>query len=200
METKICKTCGIEKEITEFGKNKGYVNGTCKSCINIRSKEWKVNNKEKVREQQREYRKKYPEKHKEISKENYSKNNEKRSKKTALNRVVTRLSQVLFLKENPSEAEKIIKIPKYNRPLTEEERKAREKIYQQRYRAKNKEKVQERKRTEWKKNSEQKKKEKNEYNKMKYRERVAEQRRKKELEQIKFNELLAQTMAELQIN
>ncbi|MEG2347236.1 MAG: hypothetical protein RSB50_06100 [Cetobacterium sp.] len=193
---KTCVKCGVEKPIEEFGKNKGYVNGTCKSCINIRSKEWKENNREKVREQQRECRKKYPEKYKKISKENYSKNNEKRSRKTALNRVVKRLSQVLFLKENPKELEKIIKVPKYNRPLTPEERKARDKIYQQRYRAKNKEKVQEGKRLEWEKKSEQKKKEKNEYNKMKYREMVA----KKKMDQAEFNVLLAETMRELQLN
>ena len=58
--TKICNKCNIEKNITEFNKNKrikdGYFN-TCKKCRKIQRKK----NEKKVKE----YAKKYYQKNKE---------------------------------------------------------------------------------------------------------------------------------------
>ncbi len=45
METKVCRTCGEEKELSLFTKDKGNPDGYkvhCKACINIKRKESKV--------------------------------------------------------------------------------------------------------------------------------------------------------------
>jgi hypothetical protein len=52
MEKKICKKCGEIKEICEFGKNnrkKDKINYICKSCDNLKSKNYRLNNKEKIK-------------------------------------------------------------------------------------------------------------------------------------------------------
>jgi len=74
MNTKICTAeCGQKKPLSQFPKRKsskdGY-RGTCKSCMNIRSKksyqkhkdtilvkhaEWKVNNQDRIKERSKEY-------------------------------------------------------------------------------------------------------------------------------------------------
>lgn len=91
---KRCSKCGVEKELTEFNKDKknkdGYQNG-CKTCLNKlkkeyytnnkeylnkKNKEWYCNNKEIVKIYNKEYRKNNKEKNKEYQKEWYNDNKE----------------------------------------------------------------------------------------------------------------------------
>ena len=56
---KVCKTCNIEKDISEFPKHKKYKDGlysSCKSCKNESSKGYYLNNKEKVCDSVKLYR------------------------------------------------------------------------------------------------------------------------------------------------
>ena len=60
----ICRNCKIEKDSSCFGKDKRLKFGLkyfCKSCFNIlynnSRKEWKVNNKDKIKNQNLKYRK-----------------------------------------------------------------------------------------------------------------------------------------------
>jgi HNH endonuclease len=93
---KICKTCSIEKELTEFSSSKKHKDGhmsECKNCISIKRREYYLNNieqhkittkkyyetnkkqiYEKIDKQKKKERdKKYSEKHKEKLKEKKSK-------------------------------------------------------------------------------------------------------------------------------
>lgn len=78
MKTKVCSKCWIEKELTEFTKNKGrkdWVRSICKECWKeakrisdkkyyeknkekslATSRKWKENNKEKLKEYKKKYR------------------------------------------------------------------------------------------------------------------------------------------------
>jgi hypothetical protein len=50
---KVCSTCKVEKEITEFSKDRTEKDGytySCKVCRNKRYNEWAKENKDKVRE------------------------------------------------------------------------------------------------------------------------------------------------------
>lgn len=50
---KVCSTCKVEKEITEFSKDKTEKDGytySCKVCRNKRYNDWAKENKDKVRE------------------------------------------------------------------------------------------------------------------------------------------------------
>lgn len=77
MKTKVCRKCGIEKNIEEFPKHKimknGY-NSWCKLCHNNASKEWRKNNKEKFKELTKEWSKNNRERHSE-KKRIWNKNN-----------------------------------------------------------------------------------------------------------------------------
>ena len=60
---KTCTKCKIEKELTEFSKDKNSKDNlkwSCKKCLNNEKKQWEINNKEKIKE----YSKKYSEKNK----------------------------------------------------------------------------------------------------------------------------------------
>lgn len=53
MKTKICKKCNLEKAITEFSKHKTNKDGLqnwCKVCKNKYNKEYKIKNKQKIKE------------------------------------------------------------------------------------------------------------------------------------------------------
>jgi hypothetical protein len=96
METKVCKKCGEEKNVCEFGKLKSSKDGllySCKECNNKRSVEYRKNNPEKILEltrnwtrknpdsvynRHKKWRKENPEKVKELREEWYKKNPEKR--------------------------------------------------------------------------------------------------------------------------
>lgn len=75
METKVCRICGIEKNIQYFRKGR-----VCRSCENKKNKKWNNDNKEKMLKYQKEYYKNNINKIKEKRKiqwENwYSKNKE----------------------------------------------------------------------------------------------------------------------------
>jgi len=58
METKICKKCQEIKNISQFGKNnrnKDKLSAVCKSCDNLRSKIYRLKNKEKIKELNSKY-------------------------------------------------------------------------------------------------------------------------------------------------
>jgi hypothetical protein len=90
---KICCTCKIEKDLSNFNKDKNKKDGLqliCKTCqkeyrkiyyknnkekINLRNEDWKNNNKEKIIENSKEY---YQENKEKIK--NYKKDNKERIK------------------------------------------------------------------------------------------------------------------------
>ena len=81
---KTCSKCKIEKELTEFNKNKTKKDGLhnlCKSCVKEYNKEYYKENKDIIIKQVREYRAKNKSKSKEIKKKYYKKNKEQISKK-----------------------------------------------------------------------------------------------------------------------
>ena len=73
MATKICRTCGIEKDICEFIPKRNH----CKVCIKARKKEYYVANSEKIKAHKKEYCVANPEKIKAYSKKYYVANPEK---------------------------------------------------------------------------------------------------------------------------
>jgi len=59
MVTKICSVCKIEKDVLLFSKYKNAKDGlksSCKLCIAIKSKEYSINNKDKLKLYGKEYR------------------------------------------------------------------------------------------------------------------------------------------------
>jgi hypothetical protein len=91
---KVCTKCKVEKELIEFGKHKLGKNGihpSCKECVRIYNKNFKLNNLEYIKEYDKKYREKnlffikqnqkiYYKINKEKLKE-YSKNYQKQRKK-----------------------------------------------------------------------------------------------------------------------
>lgn len=79
--TRICKKCGIEKPINEFGKESSKKDGIrpwCKSCAIQAANNWRINNPEKARETDRKaYEKINKEKKREYGKKWYHENIEK---------------------------------------------------------------------------------------------------------------------------
>lgn len=74
METKICKQCGEEKSINDFQKGRAK----CKKCVCLRQKQWYMKNQEKILIKRKEYRTNNKEKIKKWKKENKDKINETR--------------------------------------------------------------------------------------------------------------------------
>jgi hypothetical protein len=59
---KICTKCGIEKNESEFHKQKSHKNGLCswcKACVNNNHQKWYNKNKIRLQDYQREYQKEY---------------------------------------------------------------------------------------------------------------------------------------------
>jgi hypothetical protein len=80
METKECSKCKKEKLICDFGKDrtrKGGLSYLCKSCLIVKSKKYKEDNKEKVLESYSIYRKNNRERMK-VIREIYKKNNKEK--------------------------------------------------------------------------------------------------------------------------
>jgi len=73
MATKICRTCGIEKDICEFIPKRNH----CKVCIKAHKKEYYAANSEKMKAYKKEYRAANSEKIKAHKKEYYAANSEK---------------------------------------------------------------------------------------------------------------------------
>ena len=81
---KVCKICGIEKEITEYHKqgiSKDGYRCVCKKCRTINEKNYYEDNKEKCRENGIKYRKEHSEKIKKHAKKYYEDNKEKDKEK-----------------------------------------------------------------------------------------------------------------------
>lgn len=85
---KICKKCGIEKLLCDFGNNKNNKDGKsiyCRECEKLRSLEFRNKNPDKVKESSKKWRNKNPEKYKETINKYLSKNphmtSKERSKK-----------------------------------------------------------------------------------------------------------------------
>lgn len=79
---KKCKKCGIEKELTEFYKEKTTRDGfqtSCKMCHAEKEKEYYKNNKEQIAKRKKEYYKRNKERLLERQRE-YNKNNEEQKK------------------------------------------------------------------------------------------------------------------------
>ena len=81
METKICGKCKTQKELSEFYKNKKKkdgLNGYCKSCFLIVSKEHRVKNDKKEKDRHSKYRLENKEKIKKWREDNKEKLNSKK--------------------------------------------------------------------------------------------------------------------------
>lgn len=79
MEKKICNKCNETKDICDFGKNnsrKDKINTICKNCDNLKSKNYRLNNKEKIKKSNSEYYKNNKEKIQSKSKMFYLENRE----------------------------------------------------------------------------------------------------------------------------
>lgn len=80
METKICKSCNIEKKVNCFGivnKSKDGLNSLCKECRNINAKTYNKNNNQKIKQIRKKW---YIENKKKVSdkmKDYYFKNSDK---------------------------------------------------------------------------------------------------------------------------
>ena len=82
---KLCKKCGLEKELSKFHRDKTRVDGVypqCKICVKEYGKEYRKTNIKKIRESKKEYRKTNVEKIKEHKKKYYKSNAEKIIDKT----------------------------------------------------------------------------------------------------------------------
>ena len=78
---KVCTTCGIEKEETDFHKNGKLGRHTsCKQCSCERKRLWRLANPELAQERDRLKHEKHAEKRKAKMREYYAKNVDKRSK------------------------------------------------------------------------------------------------------------------------
>ena len=54
---KICKKCGVEKPLLDYGKytaGKGGIRNVCKECERIRRRNWKRKNADRINEGRRE--------------------------------------------------------------------------------------------------------------------------------------------------
>ncbi len=81
---KVCTKCKVEKELTDFYKDKSKKDGLrreCKSCRKERNKEYHQANKERIKERRKEYFKEYWQANKERAKEYRQANKEKINKR-----------------------------------------------------------------------------------------------------------------------
>lgn len=92
METRICKKCGLEKNINDFSiyhkKNKLYFRGSCKQCMKEYSQKYQKDNREELnkkrkiyKEKNKEMYEKYKIKYKELDKQWHKKYREKNKEK-----------------------------------------------------------------------------------------------------------------------
>lgn len=72
METRICRICGIERNISCFRTYKKYYRTECKECENRLCKERNLKNREHILKKQKEYRENNKEKIKKNKKEYYN--------------------------------------------------------------------------------------------------------------------------------
>jgi hypothetical protein len=85
---KKCTKCKVEKPLTEFSKNKQQTDGLscwCRECVNLKQKQWYIQNKEKHLKYAREYNKTWFQENREHVKEygyEYRKNNREKIRET----------------------------------------------------------------------------------------------------------------------
>jgi hypothetical protein len=155
---KKCNTCGLEKDITEFGKCKGGrygVRGECKECYSIKKKEYYEKNREEIRHKQKKYREQNPEKIKRMKREEYQKHKnryrENNKKYREENKEILKEKQRIYRENNREGFRRRSKeyyykhhniICKKGRERVKKE-KDKLKIYQIEYRKRNKKKVRE---------------------------------------------------------
>lgn len=89
MDCKTCKTCGIEKPLSEFYKGQKYKNtqyyrSYCKLCSSIECKKYHKDNREKNLELQRRWREKNPDYSRRYRETNYEKEKERWTKNNAI--------------------------------------------------------------------------------------------------------------------
>ena len=77
MEMKKCNKCLLDKNADDFGIKKEKINGTCKSCVNEYSRNYKKKNKEKVRASNNKYNNKNREKVREWNRKHFENNKER---------------------------------------------------------------------------------------------------------------------------
>lgn len=187
MEMKVCRICGIEKNIDDFPMEGKYRSGRCKKCRNEHSKKWTKENRARATEYQRKYRENNLEKFKELSRKNSKKFNELRKRKNQIKKLSEILLKFADLKENPEKFKKITEVPVST--LTPEQKKERNKIKQKEWRVKNKDKI-------LKSNKNYRAKHKDEINSKK-RIKYAIKNGKMTPEQIEFNNELKKALASM---
>lgn len=72
METRICRICGIEKDISCFRIYKKYYRTECKECENRLCKERNLKNREHILKKEKEYRENHKDQIKKYKKEHYN--------------------------------------------------------------------------------------------------------------------------------
>ena len=77
METKICKICGIEKELDQFRKRDKWYLNVCKQCENEQCKKRSKEKREQYSVAQKKYREEHKEHYRELSNKYYENNREK---------------------------------------------------------------------------------------------------------------------------
>lgn len=78
METKVCKTCNVEKNVDEYHKaGGGSLQPYCKPCDRERKREWNEKNKERLKEKSAERYKKKIDQNPNYLSDEYSKNRDK---------------------------------------------------------------------------------------------------------------------------
>ena len=172
---KICTKCKIEKELSEFIKDKTYKDGLkrqCKSCGNEYNKEYRQANKEKLKEYRKEYRKSNKEYYKEYHKEYRQANKEELKERSKEHRQDNKEYYKEYRKEY-YQANKERTKEKYKE--YRQDNKERIKEYHKEYRQDNKEKIKEYRQDNKERTNEQKK------------ERVRERRKTEPLFKMKCN-------------
>ncbi len=115
--TKVCKECSIEKDYSEFSKNKKSSNGCknkCKICTAIHSKKYYKENREKLQPKQKEY---YLQNKTKIAnnKKEWVKNNHKRHSDLVKESYKRRRKQILKQKQEYNKQNKQKRRDYYNR-------------------------------------------------------------------------------------
>jgi hypothetical protein len=62
MERRVCKICGIEKDISEFFKKEDHYRNICKKCYRQYRRQYYEQNKEKIIQYKKQYREQNKEK------------------------------------------------------------------------------------------------------------------------------------------
>ncbi len=107
METKICKKCKIEKDVSFFGKNRQHKNGIsnfCKLCNNKKIEKYRNSNKEKIKERKRleylKYKDRYAEANKKRREKNPEYNKKYLSKYYSENKEILKIKQKEYYENN----------------------------------------------------------------------------------------------------